>query len=256
MVAADNDLDQTVGRLVDEWRRQQAATLEGWDFSHTRDRLRFEPPPWRYNDEARRLLKGSRRPLDLGTGGGEVLEGLAPLPEFTVASDIAPERVKVARRRLSAHGVSPVAANSMAPLPFKASAFDLVLCRNSAFMARHVHHVLEPSGVFYSQQVAQNNMCELLDELGLPSGNKDWKTQGGAVAELAEAGFHSVEMDHADTEVEFSDVGIMLWFLEAILPGRIDVERDVAVLLRLHEKRQSGEPLRYRRRTYIIRGVK
>jgi hypothetical protein len=245
-----------VDHLVNEWRAQQAATLEGWDMSPARFRLRFQPPPWKYEDQARRLVGASSRLLDLGTGGGEVLYCLGLLPGFSVASDISPDRAQVARRRLSRHGVNVVVANSMATLPLRAGAFDLVLCRNSAFVADAVFHVLDEGGVFYSQQLAENNMRELLDEIGLEGGNEDWKTPEGAVRQLEAAGFSSVEMARAETDVEFSDVGIMLWFLEAVLPGRIDVARCFGALLRLHERRQAGGRLVYVRRVYVLHAVR
>lgn len=238
--------------LIAHWEKEQAAPFEGWNFASLGSRLKFEPLPWDYGDAARRALLSASRMLDLGTGGGEFLEGLAPLPSLSVATELVPRRAQVARERLLAHGVIVVALDQTAALPFKRDAFDLVLTRNSAFVGRLVGDVLAPGGVFLTQQVGRGNLRALLQELSLSQGNKDWKSPEQAVEELKEAGFSAVEMVSAQTDVEFADVGALLYFLNAILPGRVEVRANYDALKRLQMRLDAGKPLRYPRERYLV----
>jgi len=63
------------------------AAFSGWDFSWLDGRMIETAPPWDYGQEARRLLAGSRRALDLDTGGGEALADLGPFAGRVVATE-------------------------------------------------------------------------------------------------------------------------------------------------------------------------
>ena len=59
----------------------QAADFEGWDFCWLEGRLVQEEPPWHYPEIVRAHFASVHSLLDLGTGGGELLASLIPLPE-------------------------------------------------------------------------------------------------------------------------------------------------------------------------------
>lgn len=71
--------------------------------------------------------------IDLGTGGGELLSHLAPLPPVTCATEGYVPNVPVAAKRLSALGVEVIQTycddNDTVPqrgsLPFRDSSIDL-----------------------------------------------------------------------------------------------------------------------------------
>ena len=90
-------------RLVQEaWE----APFSGWDFSWLNGRYHEDPPSWNYRDVVlRHLARGVRSLLDMGTGGGEFLSGLAPLPEDTCATEAYAPNVPIARARLEPLGV-------------------------------------------------------------------------------------------------------------------------------------------------------
>src|ERR1700683_1769243 len=83
--------------LIAEAESQQFA---GWDFSYVKDRMVEEPLPWYYLVEVRERLNGVSTLLDLGTGGGEVLSQLAPLPARTFATEEYAPNAPIAARRL------------------------------------------------------------------------------------------------------------------------------------------------------------
>src|SRR5919202_3355801 len=64
--------------------------FSGWDFSYLRGRMEEGQPSWNYAELVRARLTGLPAVLDLGTGGGEFLAQLAPLPPRTVATEADP----------------------------------------------------------------------------------------------------------------------------------------------------------------------
>lgn len=61
----------------------QAAGFAGWDFSWLEGRWVEGPTPWDYREQVRARLTVVQSLLDLGTGGGELLASMAPLPPDT-----------------------------------------------------------------------------------------------------------------------------------------------------------------------------
>ena len=66
--------------LLEPWRAEALAEIEGWDFSAIADRHYEDTPPWAYENLARPVLRGAGSALDMGTGGGEMLLGLLDAP--------------------------------------------------------------------------------------------------------------------------------------------------------------------------------
>jgi hypothetical protein len=78
----------------------ESQPFAGWDFSYVKDRMVEAPHPWDYLVEVLGRLNGVSALLDLGTGGGEVLSQLAPLPPRTFATEEYPPNAPIAARRL------------------------------------------------------------------------------------------------------------------------------------------------------------
>jgi hypothetical protein len=67
--------ERSADALIDEAAR---AAFQGWDFTWLAGRSDDPKTPWRYRALATDALARSTRALDIDTGGGEVLAGLAP----------------------------------------------------------------------------------------------------------------------------------------------------------------------------------
>ncbi len=65
--------------------------FRGWDFSYLQGRMEDGQTSWNYAEMVRARLAGAPAVLDMGTGGGELLARLAPLPP-------GPWRLKPTRR--------------------------------------------------------------------------------------------------------------------------------------------------------------
>ena len=102
-------------------------------------------------------------------------------------------------------------------LPFLDGRFAVVLDRHEEFEATEVLRVLEPGGVFITQQVDSRDGIRLNTALGaeLPW-DPDDVTIEGVTAELAEAGFViDVAREHVGTR-HFHDLSSLLWYLKVI----------------------------------------
>jgi hypothetical protein len=108
----------------------EAVSVDGWDFSWLDGRASEARPSWGYARMMGERMAAASAALDIQTGGGEVLAGVRRRPHLTVATESWAPNVARATRRLHARGVPVVVHDAERPLPFGASAFDLVVCRH------------------------------------------------------------------------------------------------------------------------------
>ena len=140
--------------------------VEGWDFSWFDGRATEERPPWGYAG----LLgaaDGAAPPaaLDVETGGGEVLAGVARRPRAPGRDRIlAAER----RRRPPAVCARSGAMSSQPPTlprcPSSSCSFDLVVSRHPVVVLwDEIARVLRPGGTYLSQQIGAGTNRELTE---------------------------------------------------------------------------------------------
>jgi SAM-dependent methyltransferase len=236
-----------------------AAPFEGWDFSWLADRTTNEDLSWSYPALARAAVAGATRLVDIDTGGGEQLAGLAPLPPYTVALEGWEPNLAVARRRLEPLGVDVRQTTEDGHLPVADGDFDLVLNRHGRLDAAETWRALSPGGVFLTQQVGSRNGIEINTALGAPpSVDPDSETAELAVDALRQQGF---QVDDAREEMPayvFHDVGAVVYQLRAV-PWTIpdfDVRTYDAPLRRLDANiRETGGFVTHDHR-YLIRAIK
>jgi SAM-dependent methyltransferase len=232
-----------------------AQPFSGWNWSQMAERWREAPTSWDYRQKVRAALAGANAMLDMGTGGGEVLASLAPLPSRTVATEGYAPNVPVARARLEPMGVQLVDAECEAELPFDDASFDLVINRHSGYRGSEVYRVLRPGGRFLTQQVGGRNIIELNELLQdrVEFEYAPW-TLDCAIRELEEAGFTVVERYDESPETVVADIGAVVFYLRIISWQIADfsVERYEEKLRRLHRQmRQSGPLVIHSHRFYI-----
>ena len=211
--------------------------MVGWDATPVRDRWHEPGPPWSYARRARVRLRRVSSALDLGTGGGELLASLAPLPRRTYATEGYAPNVPVARHRLVPLGVRVLRANASRHLPLPDASVELVLDRHEAFDPSEVRRVLAPGGTFLTQQVGRSNYREIARAFGTSAEPPINRVESArALAdEIAAAGLEVIERREARYRASFRDVGAVVWFLRFApweVPG-FSVDRDRAALRRI-----------------------
>lgn len=196
--------------------------MKGWDLSPFGDRWVEEKTPWDYRDRVASRLPAVDSLLDLGTGGGEFLSSMAPLPECTIATEGYPPNVGVARDRLRPLGAEVVQTfsedNDQTPqlgsLPFRDESIDLVIDRHESFVASEVFRILKPSGAFVTQQVGSTDMYQINELLGADVAPDRWSLEA-AVGQLESAGFRVTEKHKAELISRFKDIGALVMYLRA-----------------------------------------
>lgn len=217
-------------RLVEEAERRP---FSGWDFSFLEGRHEECKFSWDLRGMILERLGHAGSLLDLGTGGGEFLSSLQPLPRTTCVTEGYPPNASIAKRRLEALGVEVVQtycednggpSKQKGALPFRSGTFDVLIDRHEAYIATEVHRVLKPHGIFITQQVGDENNAELRTFLQ----GEDWRTVPSswnlkkAVAELEAAGFEPEDQRAETRKSFFLDIGAVVYYLKAVpweVPG-------------------------------------
>ena len=221
--------------------------FSGWDFSHLRGRMEDIPPTgetWDYITLVKEAMSKAQAMLDMGTGGGELLFSLQPLPLQTFATEGYPPNVLIASQRLAPIGVQ---VYDISPdnhhLPFQVSQFNLVINRHEYYPPKEVSRILQPNGLFITQQVGGQQAAELNIFLNAePYPYAHW-TLDYAVQELERETpeLRIIERKENFPVVRFYDIGAILYFLKAV-PWQVpdfSIERYFDRLLAMRARMQA-----------------
>ena len=242
--------------LVEAWLREERQPFSGWDFSYLDGRLKGEREHWSYLDRAAELMKRSSSVIDLDTGGGEKFLRLREhWPARVVATEDYAPNFKLARERLSPHGVDVVrvAVSDTDPMPFVDGEFDLVLNRHADFNSSEVARVLSSGGTFLTQQVHGMWLWDLQAAFDAAPQFPD-ATPEKYVPLLKAAGLTIVTLEEWEGWLVFNDVGAIVYYLKAI-PWEVPdftVKSHLRYLLALQERVEAGEELGFFAARYLI----
>jgi SAM-dependent methyltransferase len=208
-------------KLIEQWKKDESAFFEGWDFSYLDTRMKVEGPPWDYAKMAKKLVAKSSSLLDIDTGGGEVLSKLAPFPKKSFAVEGYKPNVKVAQKNLAKFGVKVIEADSSKKIPFDDSFFDLILNRHGTINSKEIHRVLKHGGIFYTQQVdCKRNFADLIKAF---EGKQKWTFNNLSYRkkEMKKLGFDIIDSAEWRGDIIFKDVGAIVYLLKST-PWTID----------------------------------
>ncbi|MEV6979289.1 class I SAM-dependent methyltransferase [Kitasatospora sp. NPDC093806] len=223
-------MERTFEELVDEGA---SASVDGWDFSWLAGRATEERPSWGYQRLLGERLALASAALDVQTGGGEVLAGVAgSFPATVVATESWPPNVAKATALLHPLGAVVVADPDEPPLPFADGAFDLVSSRHPVEPHwAEIARVLRPGGTYLAQHVGPASVFELVEFFLGPQPRARLARRPEADAEAARAaGLEVVDLRSERLRMEFRDVGAVVYFLRKVVwmvPGfTVDAHRD------------------------------
>lgn len=221
-------------RLVED---AQNTAFSGWEFNWLEGRMIQQDPPWDYRALVTNLLAKTNSLLDLGTGGGEILASLAPLPPDTHATESYPPNQSLARERLSPLNVEVYPTTTDSLLPFSDNRFDLVINRHESYNPPEVWRVLKSGGLFITQQVGGIDNLELNQALeDDPTISLSNWGLAAALTGLYETDFHIERAEKAALTSKFTDIGAVVYYLKAI-PWQVEgfkIETHYSQLVRLH----------------------
>ena len=209
----------------------KARQIKGWDWSAHRTRM--APLGWSYPDLLVEYVARASRAVDVGTGGGEIFSSAARPQD--VALDINADRLAVARTRLPC----PLVRGDQTCLPFRSASFDLVADRHVGVEPGQVMGVLQPSGVYLTQQPGGHICQSIFDGMGWGSNEEFWRRESASqgdrywdfeeqVAYYHDAGCRVIRREEAHVDYDFVDAeALAFWLANAPLPSiDIETERD------------------------------
>lgn len=200
--------------LIDEVNEK----FEGWDFSYLEStgRMREFPLSWNYRNEIMLRMHGIFSLLDMGTGGGEFLSSLNPLPKYSCATEGYKPNISIAKDRLEPLGVKVYEIQSDECLPFEDETFQLIINKHESYSPKEVKRILKNKGIFITQQVGGLNDKEINEILGAKKFEfMDWNLEK-AVAQLETVGLKILEQKEDLTKTRFYDVGAIVYYLKAV----------------------------------------
>jgi SAM-dependent methyltransferase len=221
------------------------------------------------------LLAHAGALLDLGTGGGERIARLAPLPSVSIATDAYPPNVTVATRRLAPLGVEviqsdPASHHSDRPqagnrwperrLPLADNSFDLVLASRSALSPLEVARILRRGGRLLTIQNGVEWRGETLaDALG--GTPLEWMLPGrgwNVGDTFRRSGLRIIDWREQGTTTTYRDIGTIVYTLRHVPWLIVDfhVERYRERLYRLHQRLHREGPFMTRGYTHLIEAHK
>ena len=232
----------------------------GWDFSYITDtgRMAEFPLSWNYTVKVLLKVRQSKRMLDMGTGGGEYLLKLQPLPEETFVTEGYKQNIVIAKKRLEPH-VRVFEVEEDNKLPFENDFFDLIINRHEAYLPEEVKRVMKDGAYFITQQVGGDNDFDLNRLLGAEVNNEfiNWKLEN-AVKDLEKTGLKILEKDEEYYPTRFFDIGAIIYYLKAI-PWQIEdftVDNYLERLKYLHNKIQKEGYIDIKSHRFLIIAVK
>jgi SAM-dependent methyltransferase len=193
--------------------------VEGWDFSWLDGRATEERPSWGYQRLMGARLATVSAALDIHTGGGEVLDGVAKFPPTMAATESWPPNAALATRRLHPRGVAVVQTRDEPPLPFADEAFDLVTSRHPiAVWWNEIARLLRPGGTYFAQHPGPATVCELVEFVMGPHPELGAHLEPAVQrADALAAGLQVVDMRMEKLRAEFFDIGAVVYFLRKLI---------------------------------------
>ena len=234
--------DSRFASLIAEAR---SVDVTGWDFSWFDGRAREQRPSWGYAGLLSAGMGAARAALELQTGGGEVLAGIAVPPPILLATESWAPNVALARRRLAPLGVTVVQADDDAPIPVLAGSVDLIASRHPTSQDYdEVQRVLRPGGRYLSQQVGAGSNRELYEYLMGPQPHPAGTQVARTRSALSAAGLDAQRIEHEALRVEFDDIAAVVVFLRKVLwtVPAFTIERYHDRLFDLHRQIMAAGP--------------
>lgn len=205
--------------LKHQWlEEERVAYIHGWNFSHIHGRCEEENDlPWNYEELVRKYLKPEHDLLDLDTGGGEFLLSLNHPFCSTSATEGYSPNVSLCQEILTPLGIKFHEADAGGTLPFTTNSFDVVINRHGDFNVEELYRVLNPNGIFITEQVGAENDRELvrllLHDIDIPFPELYLHKVS---QKFTETGFTILHSQEAFRPIRFYDVGALVWFAHII----------------------------------------
>ncbi len=204
---------------TNSWYQEEKYGITGWNFSHLDGRWQNEVLPWNYRKLVLSYLKSDMQLLDMGTGGGELLETFHHPNNRTQVTEAWAPNINLLKQTLVKQGIKlhALPETHEADLPVKNNSLDIITNSHAAFDPQLIKDKLKTGGYFISQQVgALNNysLSRFFDSNYVPAypDNTLLKT----VVNFQRLGFKVLLAKEYQPNMIFFDVGAIVYYASII----------------------------------------
>ncbi|MGX7163627.1 class I SAM-dependent methyltransferase [Enterococcus massiliensis] len=208
-----------MNQIENEWLQSEKnqQNFSGWDFSYLENKYAQDETPWNYYELVKRYLQPEMQLLDMGTGGGELLETFHHPYKRTSVTEGWGNNYRLLLERLQPKGVDVRFVQDGELLPFKDKHFDFVSNSHAFFNFSEVKRVLKPGGYFITQQVGDLNglplSTKLIDDYTKPRFDLHLSK---VVRSLTEHGFEILYENEAYPVQKFFDMDGLIYYCRTI----------------------------------------
>jgi hypothetical protein len=191
------------------------ADVTGWDFDWLDGRAVEERPSWGYARLLAARLATVRTALDIDTGGGEVIAGVASLPERMCVTESWPPNVQRARERLGAsRRRGPAHARGRLLAVPRRDVRNGHAPASGPPRLEEIHRVLVPGRHYFAQHIGPASAAELIEVFrGPPPDDESRRHPDREVAAAERAGLTVTDLRTATCRMEFFDIGAVVYTL-------------------------------------------
>ena len=235
---------------------EQVGKTNGWDFSKVK--CVSEGVQRDLYREVSEACNPSGVLLDIGTGGGEAIVSIADAALLLIGIDQSAGMIETATTNAAKSGLSNIRFLKMEAerLEFPDHFFDIVSCRHSEFYAHEVARVLQPGGVFLTQQVSENDKSNLKEAFGRGQamGVEAGTLKKRYIEELSQAGFTDIQSFESRVTEYYQEAEDLIFLLThtPIIPGFGQTENDFRILQQFIEDNRSPKGIRTSAERFII----
>ncbi|KAF1299250.1 methyltransferase [Enterococcus sp. JM4C] len=242
---------------LNSWKQSEEnqKNFQGWDFSYLEGKYEMAETPWDYRSFVLQYLTDEYQLLDMGTGGGELLQSFAHPKNLTAVTEGWVPNYELLRKELAPQGVNVQFVEEDDRLNFPDQSFDLVTNSHESFSIEEVARVLKPGGFFITQQVGDLNGIQLSSKL-IPGFQKlSFPLHLSTVVnELKQQGFRILYANESYPTQRFFDMDGLIYYAKTIpweFPD-FSVETNFPELLALEEELERQGYIENREHRFIV----
>lgn len=219
----------TTEELIARWR---AAATDPPPLSELTARVRVDGPSWDLDALVAEAVRGTTAVLEIASGEPAIV------PEgFTLV------------------GLDPD-VDDPSDLPYPERCFDVVVDRHGGYHAAEIERVLRPGGVFLTDQVAGDDVVDLLAVFGAPL-PRPHLTLDARADELTQLGLEVTRREGWHGPLAFDDVAALVSYLTLVpwrSPEDFSVDGYANTLIYLHMRAPAwGQPLVFTQSRFLVR---
>ena len=230
----------------------------GWDFSNLKYDV-IDNSEFQYFNEINNNISENTLLLDIGTGGGEKLSNLISNNcLLKIGTDFSEEMIKSAKKNNKSSNICFFEMDSN-NIKFPDCFFDIITARHTPFSAKEIYRLLKTDGMFFSEQIDEDDCRELKEIFGRGQGfNAEQKLIDIIKSDMKKMKLKTIKFFNILQEEYYKTEEDLLFLLKntPIIPDFGNVEGDYEKFNKYVEKNRNEKGILLNRCLFGVKAVK